>query len=70
MTDQRDAAKEAFRARMTEKAPALLAELDRMKALYGDDLRLAGVVLPDVVIGKPYPPEECERIQRELREGK
>lgn len=66
---EHEAKRAEIRARIGAKSPELLKHLDRMKALYGDDMRLGGVVFADEVIGKPYPPEEIARIQQSLKEG-
>ena len=66
VTEEHEVKRQAFRTRMGEKAPDLLKALDYMKALYGPDLRLGGMVLADEVIGKPYPPEEIEAIQARI----
>ena len=66
-TAQQEAKRAEFRARIGAKSPETLKFLDYMKALYGNDMRLGGLVFADgEKIGNPYSPEECERIAREL----
>jgi hypothetical protein len=70
VAEEHDRKRAEIRTRIGTKSPELLTALDRMKALYGKDMRLGGVVFTDEVIGAPYPPEECARIQQALKEGR
>lgn len=63
MSDDRKA---VFRKRMGEAAPEMLAGLDMLKALYGDDMTVQYVVTTAEVFGK-VEPAEVERIRERLQ---